>query len=435
MEELKGKKVLVMGGTRISCQIIEKAKELGCYVIVADYNSYEDSPGKQIADKYFDVNILDVDSVVNLISRENIKGVLVGFSDMLLPYYAEICDKANLPCYGTKQQFKLFTQKSLYKELCRKFNVPTVKEYHIDLNDYKESIHKIKYPVLVKPSDSSGSRGISICKSCEELEHCIQYAKKYSKAEEILIEQYLTGPEATVFWVFQDGEYYLTTIGNRHVKKNQGDVIPLPVGYTFPAITLNNYIGDIAPQCREMFKAAGIQNGMMFMQCKIEDGHCVVYDIGYRLTGSLEYKLLKATCGYDPLEMLIYYSVTGKMWPYSIKKMVDPFLKGKYAFNVSCLAAPGKIKEITGCESVKKMPEVCDVCIEHYPGETISEDMRGLLAQITVRVLGVVENEKYLFSTMHNIENMIDIVSTDHIRLNLPGIEQQDIAGNVYISK
>ena len=132
MEELKGKKVLVMGGTRISCQIIEKAKELGCYVIVADYNSYEDSPGKQIADKYFDVNILDVDSVVNLISRENIKGVLVGFSDMLLPYYAEICDKANLPCYGTKQQFKLFTQKSLYKELCRKFNVPTVKEYHID---------------------------------------------------------------------------------------------------------------------------------------------------------------------------------------------------------------------------------------------------------------------------------------------------------------
>ena len=81
------------------------------------------------------------------------------------------------------------------------------------------------------------------------------------------------------------------------------------------------------------------------------------------------------------------------------------------------------------------MPEVCDVCIEHYPGETISEDMRGLLAQITVRVLGVVENEKYLFSTMHNIENMIDIVSTDHIRLNLPGIEQQDIAGNVYISK
>ena len=54
----QGKKVLVMGGTRISCQIIEKAKELGCYVIVADYNSYEDSPGKQIADEYFDVNIL-----------------------------------------------------------------------------------------------------------------------------------------------------------------------------------------------------------------------------------------------------------------------------------------------------------------------------------------------------------------------------------------
>ena len=95
--DLTDKKVLVMGGTRISCEIIRKAKEMGCYVVVADYNKVEDSPGKQIADEHFEISVTDVDAIVELIHRENIEGVLVGFSDMLLPYYAEICRKAGLP--------------------------------------------------------------------------------------------------------------------------------------------------------------------------------------------------------------------------------------------------------------------------------------------------------------------------------------------------
>ena len=169
---------------------------------------------------------------------------------------------------------------------------------------------------------------------------------------------------------------------------------------------------------------------MMFMQCKVEDGTCYVYDLGYRLTGSLEYKILERVCGYNPLEMMICHALTGKMGEKSIADKAVPEFKTP-AFNVSCLCAPGTIKEITGIEEVKQMSEVIDAVIAHFPGETISEKMRGLLAQITVRVLGAVPTPTDLLPAMQRIDNTIHIIGENDEELLLPGIEYSDIEGFV----
>ena len=88
---LKGKRLLILGGMRFSCEIVNKAKEMGIYTLVADYNKIEDSPAKQIADEAVDLSVTDVEAVVDFISNNAVDGVFVGFNDMLLPYYAEIC--------------------------------------------------------------------------------------------------------------------------------------------------------------------------------------------------------------------------------------------------------------------------------------------------------------------------------------------------------
>ena len=98
---------------------------------------------------------------------------------------------------------------------------------------------------------------------------------------------------------------------------------------------------------------------------------------------------------------------------------------------MSCLCAPGIIKSITGIEEVKKMSEVIDVVIAHFPGETITEKMRGLLAQITVRVLGSVKNKEDLLPTMQKINNAIHIIGENNEELLLSGIEDSDIEGFV----
>lgn len=421
---LKGKRLLILGGMRISCEIVRTARRMGVYTLVADYNKIEDSPGKQIADEAVDLSVVDVDAVVNYAKSHNIDGVFVGFNDMLLPYYAEICEKCGLPCYGTKEQFETLIAKDQYKALCRQFGVPTIPEYSIDDEN-------IKYPVLVKPVDSSGSRGITICHNREELKAAVEVGRKASKQGKALIERYMEGREVTVFWTFQDGNYYLSALANRHVKHNQGDdVIPLPVGYTFPSVYLPKYRKEVEENCKRMFSHLGLKDGMMFMQCKVEDGTCYVYDLGYRLTGSLEYKILERVCGYNPLEMMICYALTGKMGEESIADKAAPEFRTP-AFNVSCLCAPGTIKEITGIEEVKQMPEVIDAVIAHFPGETITEKMRGLLAQITVRVLGAVPTPNDLLPAMQRIDNTIHIIGEKGEELLLPGIEYSDIEGFV----
>jgi biotin carboxylase len=424
-QELKGKRLLILGGMRFSCEIVKKAQAMGIYTLVADYNKIEDSPGKQIADEAVDLSVIDVDAVVEYVKGNRIDGVFVGFNDMLLPYYAEICEKTGLPCYGTKEQFETLIAKDKYKSLCRQFGVPTIPEY--DFHD-----ENIKYPVLVKPVDSSGSRGITICHDRAELEKAVEVGRKASKTGEVLVERYMDGREVTVFWTFQNGNYYLSALANRHVKQNQGgDVIPLPVGYTFPSVFLSKYRLEVEGNCKKMFRHLGIKDGMMFMQCKVEDGTCYLYDLGFRPTGSLEYKILNRVCGYDPLDMMICFALTGRMGEEDIAPKVKPEFETP-AFNVSCLCAPGTIKEITGLDEVKKMLEVEDVVVAYTPGETITEQMRGLLAQISIRVLGSVDKKEQLLPTMQKINETLHILGEDGRELLLPGIEYEDINGYIF---
>lgn len=420
MKELEGKRLLILGGNNMSKEIVRKARSMGVYTIVTDWYDTERSPVKLLADAYWNESIEDYDKLSELIQENRVDGVLTGFTDSYLLPYQRICEMNSLPCYGTKEQFDVFTSKDKYKALCRQYNVPTIKEYSIDSDN-------ISFPVLVKPVDGSGSRGITICHNREELNDAYHKAIDSSKQKKALIEQYIEGREVTVFWLFVDGQYYLTAIGNRHVKHNQdGNIIPLPVGYTFPSVVLPKYQKEVEENAKKMFASVGVKNGMMFMQCKVKDGSCLVYDIGYRLSGSIEYKILERVYGVDPLAMLIRFALTGSMTEEDIANKIDP-IKMLPSFNVSCLCAPGTIKDITGLEEVRSFPEVIDVVRAHYPGQTITEQMKGLLTQITVRILGTVDEKNQLYPVMKRVHDTIGIVSDDGRDLLLPGIEQDDI--------
>ena len=421
---LQNKKLLILGGDSFSIDIVKTAKSMGVYTIVTDWYDVKRSPAKLVADEYWNISIEDYDLLSQKIKESGVDGVFTGFTDSYLLPYQHLCEINNLPAYGTKNQFEIFTNKSLYKELCRSFGVPTIQQYDITSKD-------IQYPVIVKPVDGSGSRGLQICYNHKELQVAIVEAKKASKQGEVIIERYMTGREVTVFWTFVVGEYYLSAIANRHVKHNQGDdVIPLPVGYTFPSVFTPKYQQDVENNAKKMFSELGIKNGMMFMQCKVEEETCYVYDIGYRLTGSMEYKIFDKVAGYNPLKMLINYALTGKMCDGDIAGKINP-ISMRPSYNVSCLCAPGTIASIDGCDKLKESESIIDFILTHYPGDTITEEMRGLLTQITVRVLGYVDNKEQLCEAMQNIGAKIKIVSTEGKNLLLPGIQSSDIEGMV----
>lgn len=429
---LKGKRLLILGGSRISCEIIRQAKTMGIVTGVTDWYALEKSPAKQMADEAYYVSTSDIDAISELIKEKKFDGVITGFTDSVLPYYAEICDRVDFPAYGTKEQFEVFIDKQKYKKLMREFDVPTIPEYVIDIDNFDATIEDIVYPVIVKPSESSGARGITVCHSKDELRAAMNFASQTSESKEILVERYIDEPEATIFWLFVDGQYYLMMIGNRHVKHNQEGVIPLPAGYTYPSAVQPRFLEETAPKMEKMFRTIGIKNGMMFMQSKIVDGECWVYDIGYRLTGSLEYINLKEMCGYDPMDMLIRFALTGDMGEPDIAKKADPYFKGKYTYNVSLLCKPGKIAKITGLDEIEKLPGVIKVVVAHPEGDEITQKMRGLLAQITIRILGKADSIVQMKKEMFEIQRLAHVISDIGEDMILPGMEESDYIGTIY---
>ena len=228
-----------------------------------------------------------------------------------------------------------------------------------------------------------------------------------------------------------DGKYYVTQIGNRLVKHNQEGVIPLPTGYTFPSSVIPAYLSEVAPKVKAMFASQGVKNGMMFMQCIVRDGIPYVYDIGYRLTGSLEHLLLKDVAGYSPMDMLLRFAVTGVM--NRDQDIVEKIERGLYSscFNVSCLMEPGTIDHFEGIDQLENDESVFSCVKAHVEGETLPPEARGELRQIALRVLGRVECVQDLPETMLAVQDTVKIVSPKGGDLMLPGFEREDLVRNV----
>jgi formate-dependent phosphoribosylglycinamide formyltransferase (GAR transformylase) len=104
MCELKGKKLLVLGGNALTSDIVLKAKELGVYTIVTDWNTPDVSPAKKLADEYWMESFADSNKIVALIKEHKIDGVFTNYTDSYLPYYVEICERAGLPCLAIKNK-------------------------------------------------------------------------------------------------------------------------------------------------------------------------------------------------------------------------------------------------------------------------------------------------------------------------------------------
>lgn len=428
---LAGKKLLLLDGSRKAIEIIDEAHRLGLHVIVTDYNSPDQSPAKLAADEHFEVSTSDVDAVVALAHREGVDGILAGFSDRWLPTYAEICAVAGLPCYATVDQIRLFTDKKRYKELMLEFGVPTLRNYTVE-EAVAGQIPDTDFPLIIKPSDGSGSRGISIAETQEDLQRGLEVALDYSWTQDLVIERFMPGEEATVYWVFQDGQCHVSLMWNRHMHDfGPDEQYRLPVAYSSPSSLLPRYLEDVAPKVKAMMHSAGVQNGIMFMQGLIQGGNFHTYDIGYRVTPTQEYHIIERLCGYNPLSMLLHFAVTGSMGEPRLDEMADP-VHGGHGFNVSTLIRPGVVDGVLGVDEVSALPGVLSCAASVSDGETLPEEGWGQLRQIAVRTIGVAGSLEELQETMRRIGELVDVVDEAGESMVIPApVPPRDMAQRV----
>lgn len=414
----KRKKILLLGGTSISRQIVYAAHELNYDVYVTDY--IEDSPCKQIAEKNFMVSCTDIDRVVELIKNEHIDGVIMGYADVLMPSYVQICEKANLPCYANLHAIEVTSHKEQFKRLCKEYNIPVVPEYSLSEVEHGNVI----YPLIVKPVDNSGARGIYICHNKNEFDLYYQEALKFSPSKHILIERFMENREATIFYYLHKGEIYFLGVSDRHMLKFSEQYLQLPIGYTFPSINQCEFLKNENEKIKKMFHSLNMKEGMVFIQCFNDNGKYIVYEMGYRLTGSIEHHLMEHAYGFNHLKAILQYAVGDDI---NISPLQSNNIGNSIMANVTLLLSEGTISHYEGFNTVKKMPGVLHIHESYPSGQIIDKNIMGKLAQVGIRILLYADNKEQLLQRMDSVKEALHVISTENHDMILRNYSYQEL--------
>lgn len=418
--ELSGRKLLILGANPETTQIVLCAKELGVTTIVTDYTP--GAPAKEYADISYDIDAMNTDAIVKLASEENVNGVLVGVADPLIGTYQKVCERLNLPCYANADTVYAFTNKRHFKDVCRKYDIKGVPEYHLP-----EDKDLIQYPLVVKPADSNSGKGITLCYSENDLPVAIENARKFSRSDTYLIEKYMTCRDVSIYYTCKDKKAYLSSISDRYTTDSQNGVARICTGDVFPSSLMDEFIKKEHPKYCRMFHDLKLENGVFYVSAFYENGTFYVYDPGFRLQGGGFHFIVAGANGFDQREMLIRYALTGTMGHENLDTLNDPDMNGQAACVLWFLLKEGTIAKILGDDFIKSHPNVIRIIERFKEGDVISPNMIGTEQQVYMRIFIVCDNKPQLKQIIRDMEQTLKIYDVDGNSMLLPSINTEII--------
>ena len=185
------KKLLLLGGSRYLLPVIKVAKELGIYTITCDY--LPDNIAHKYSDEYRNVSIIDKDAVLEVAKELSVDGVLSFACDPGVVTMAYVTEKMGLPSVGPYKSVDILQNKGKFRAFlaANGFNVPLAKSY-TQASDAIKDTDNYKWPVIVKPVDSAGSKGVTKVDNPDQLEESIKHALSFSHCNEFIIEEFIT---------------------------------------------------------------------------------------------------------------------------------------------------------------------------------------------------------------------------------------------------
>ncbi len=418
MENLKGKRLIILGGTSASYDLVRNAREMGIYTIVTDPNATGVS--KEIADDTAMVSTADVDAVIKLAKEKNADGIFCGPSEFNLRNVIAACTKAGLPCYTTMDVWDKCANKDVFKSYCRAYGVDCTPEYNITLDTPDSELVKIEYPIIIKPVDGCSSAGISVCKSAADVPKACKRAYAASKSKKIIAEKYIEngGEIFSVRYMLRDGEAYPYFMMDTYV----ADPIhrtSLISGYTHaPSKYAAYYMQYMDKDVRRMLKGMGLKNGTAFIQSLPYKGKIYFHEMGHRLSGGMIFKLTEPLVGVHDMKMMLRYAVGGGSITEEETAKIDLSCHGRIGGQLMMPLDVGTIGSIEGVERIKENPAVVDYLQYYNIGDTIEQRIIGTLGQHFGRITFIVDSHEEELEIIQYFQNTIRVYDVGGKRMN-----------------
>jgi biotin carboxylase len=358
--------LVVLGAADGAITTLRTAHRIGLRTICVDQRA--DAPALRYADEHLHVSTRDGETLTGLLAgRTDLAGVASPASDVNLPSQHLLARRLGLPSGLSGAAVRASVDKGFFRALCDRLGQPGPRylqgppERVVSL-----AATRLAFPMIVKPSDSSGGRGISLCRLPAELADAVVTAVASSATRLVIAEEYLPGTHYTAEAVVRDGEIALLGLGRRVLT-------PLPhfvtVEHTMPAGPAGlagRVCQMLAEVCRELGYRWGSLNADVLVTPEPATGHdrVVLVELGTRLGGNGSAELLGLVNGIDVTEAYVRMAV-GEHPP------LVPRRQAYAAFRVLRTELPGRLVAIHGTAAVRGLSEVVDLVISASPGDPV----------------------------------------------------------------
>ena len=370
--ENKKEKLLVLGSSIGTEYIIRYARELGAYTVVTDSFDTDKSPCKLLADEYWMIDAQDYDVLEARCVKEGITGIMAASSEFCGDAALRLCTDLGLPHHASETSWFYARNKAEFVAKCAETGMEVPREYIMSDEEAKAPetvMDNVVFPVIVKPVDGSGSRGINVCNNREELKNGIEKALSFSESGRYVIEEYIRGNDIAALYYVNEGIPELHMLAELHfIELNGKPKMSLISGQSQ---LYYSYLEACGEKVKHLFEAMDIRNGEVILQYIHKDGHFYIYEMGHRIDGLGMWLSDKKVNGVSFLEQSVE-SALGRAVAHHDQSAFDQ--KGKCSANYILWAKPGKVCFKSGREALENT-EGIDVFEDRYrPGESIIAD-------------------------------------------------------------
>ena len=370
-EALKGKKLLVIGSSETDKNIVRTAQDMGVYVIACDGTAKSaKTAAKNAADEAWDINYSETEAIAEKCRKAKVDGVIAGYSEFRVLAACRIAAAIGTPFYATEEQIELTRNKRRFKDECVRYGVRVPLDYCFNEPPTEEEIAKMRFPVIVKPTDYAGRKGITVCDSIEQVKPAVEFALGYSESSTVIVEEFVTGTEFAAIYSLSGGEISLSCYNDKYLERDQEKISGLCDLAISPSNALERYTRQTDPSVRAFLRGIGARNGVAFFQGISTGGEFVIFEMGYRLNGGNDCFLIEKNNGINYMKMLISHSLCGSMGDDLSKD--DPFFARYYATFLA-YAHAGTVKRAELIEPFGA-PGILDARICLAPGSRVKED-------------------------------------------------------------
>lgn len=297
------KRILILGAGQMQVPIIDLAKQLGHYTIVADYDPK--APGFEYADVKSTISTIDKDAVLQLARREHVDGILTT-SDYPVRVVAYVGEKLGLPAM-TRRVAEVCTNKYEQRVLFRENGINTPFFSKCDVNTDLSALND--FPYIVKPVDSSASRGVVEVYNQEQLKVAVIGACGLSRSGNAIVESFIYGKEFSVETLTQRGETHIIQITEK-LTRGEDKGYFVEDTHIEPARISSAEAESIRKEVLLAAKAVGVDNCPTHTEIKLWDGKPYIIEMACRLGGDyITSDLVPLSTGISMMENLIRLSL------------------------------------------------------------------------------------------------------------------------------